>query len=351
MDLYLNEMDFMDRAFSTPLVDVRSPAEFEQGHIPGAINIPLFDNNERAEIGIAYKLNGREKAIDLGLKLTAPKLEYFITKLLEIAKDNALLFYCWRGGMRSGKFCEFARSLALNANALEGGYKAYRKLVLQDFTKPMQLIILGGATGSGKTDILKELAHSGEQIIDLEGLAKHKGSAFGAIMQPPQPTQQQFENNLHLAWNKLSANRSVWMEDESSRIGKVSIPNPLWDQMKKAPILRIDLPKPLRIQRLVAEYGMASRADLEQSLIKITRRLGGQFVALALTHLHQNELDKVVEIVLQYYDKAYAFDHEKNGNRLIYPVKTTDADPATNALLLLNNKNELEKTQATEAHG
>src|SRR5512145_3233013 len=173
--------DFLELAGTIPVVDVRSPSEFKHGHIPGAINIPLFDDKEREIVGTEYSKEGRARAILTGLQLSGPSMHTRLDQALKIAKNRKLLVHCWRGGMRSEAMAWLFSLGNIDTEVLEGGYKAYRRFVLETLSSPRKLIILGGLTGSGKTDILKYLSEAGRQVIDLERLANHKGSAFGSL--------------------------------------------------------------------------------------------------------------------------------------------------------------------------
>ena len=229
MQKELDILQFLTLAETIPVIDVRSPAEFEKGHIPGAFNIPLFNNEERAIVGTLYKQKGKNEAVLAGLDIVGPKMSSLVSEARKISVNNEVLVHCWRGGMRSGSFCWLLNTVGIKASTLKKGYKAYRNHVLQSFEKPFQIIILGGETGSGKTEILKYIREEGEQVIDLEGIAHHKGSSFGAIGQEPQPRPEQFENDLALQWNKLDPSKRIWLEDESKNIGRVFITDSLWN--------------------------------------------------------------------------------------------------------------------------
>ncbi|HFB61833.1 MAG TPA: tRNA 2-selenouridine(34) synthase MnmH, partial [Bacteroidetes bacterium] len=269
---------FLPLTDSLPLVDVRSPAEFAQGHIPGAVNIPLFNNDERAIVGIGYKNGGKEHAVQLGLEIVGPKLAGFVKQAKRLAPQKEILVHCWRGGMRSGSMAWLFETAGLKATTLEGGYKAYRRFIRQQFSRPVKMRVLGGFTGSGKTDILKILGKQGEQFLDIEAIAHHKGSVFGPLGQKPQPTNEQFENNLADAWRKFDFSKPVWVEDESRQLGKCVLPDPLFLQIRNAPLIKILVPKPEREKRLVKEYGPFKKEELAAQLIKIRERLGGQYL-------------------------------------------------------------------------
>lgn len=328
--------EFIDRSRGFPLVDVRSPAEFENGHIPGAVNIPIFDNHERAEIGTLYKLRGKDEAVERGLEIVSPKLAFFVKTVKAISLDRKAFVYCWRGGMRSASFAWLLNSAGLSASVLEGGYKRYRNHVLEYFETPLSLVLIGGPTGSGKSAILRELEARGEQILDLEKIARHKGSAFGSINELPQLPQQQFEHALFDAMQKLDAGRRVWVEDEAMAIGWNKIPLPLWKQMKSAPILKIEVPFDIRVGRLVEDYRTTDIELLRKPLLAIQKRLGGQNVNAALEHLEKGELDKVAAIALSYYDEAYHHDHVKREMKNIFLVETDSGDEKMNATRILN---------------
>jgi tRNA 2-selenouridine synthase len=243
--------EFLRESEKIPVIDVRSPGEFTQGHIPGAYNLPLFNNEERAKVGTAYVQIGKEEAIRIGYELANPKTGSFLLEAGKISKEKKILVHCWRGGMRSAKFAELLNSHGFEARTLIKGYKAYRRFVLDGFSheklQNVKLLIIGGETGSGKTEILKHIAATGEQVIDLEALAHHKGSAFGALGEEPQPTYEHFENELSFALGKLDLSKRIWLEDESRNIGRTQIPSALWEKMKEAPILRVTVPRKMRV--------------------------------------------------------------------------------------------------------
>jgi tRNA 2-selenouridine synthase len=237
--------------------------------------------------------------------------------------------------MRSGSFAWLLETAGMKATILQKGYKAYRQEVLQTFNQPLQLLVLGGKTGSGKTDILRELEKQGEQVLDLEGLAHHKGSSFGALGQEPQPTTEQFENNLHQAWLKLDTKRRVWIEDESMSIGTVHLPSGLWSQMRSAPVVFVGVPKAWRIRRLVQEYGSFSVEQLIAAVNRIQKRLGGQHHRMALDALAQGDYALVADLTLSYYDKAYLHGLSQRTSSRIFEIALPADAPAESAEKLL----------------
>ncbi len=329
--------EFLEKTLTLPVIDVRSPGEFAHAHIPGAVNIPLFDNDERAQVGTRYKQAGKDHAVLMGLEFVGPKLADFVKQSRKLTNGGVgeVLVHCWRGGMRSGSFAWLLNTAGLTASTLVGGYKAYRNRVLDSFAEPRNLIILGGKTGSGKTDILKELARQGEQIIDLEGLAHHKGSTYGAIGQLPQPATEQFENVLFSDFKSLDSTRRIWLEDESRSIGSCFIPMSLWQQMRLAPVAFVDVPKDKRVTRLVAEYTGIDHTLLVEATERIKKRLGGKVTKDALDALVSHDYVTVADLTLDYYDRAYLHGLAQREPTSVYPVNVMEDNPEKTAKELI----------------
>lgn len=328
MDLILPPADFLQERENRIALDVRSPGEYIQGHIPGAISFPLFTDDERAEVGTLYKQTGKEAALLLGLKIAGPKLERFVREAATLAPNRKLAVHCWRGGQRSQSMAWLFRQAGFDTVTLNGGYKAYRHLVLDSFSQQgIPLIVVGGQTGTGKTKILHALEEQGEQIIDLEALAHHKGSAFGAIGEQPQPTVEQFENNLHDALFRLDISRRIWVENESRSIGRIFIPDGLWAQMKEAPLYNIAIPFDCRINNLLEDYVGISVSELESAFLRIEKKLGGQHLKTALEALRVGDFATAAEIALRYYDKAYRFGLETNPSPAIRMLNFDHGNP------------------------
>ena len=293
------------------VVDVRAPAEFQQGHIPGAHNLPLFSDDERAAVGTTYKQQGRQAAVQLGLQLVGPKLGDLGSRLRSLAAegdDAPLRLHCWRGGMRSESMAWLARQLDLPVLLLEGGYKAFRRWVLTGFEQPWPVHLLGGRTGCGKTDLLLALQQRGVGVIDLEGLAHHRGSSFGNLGLPPQPSSEHYENRIALELHQLRGASQIWVEAESAQVGRCRIPNGLWRQMQQAPLLEISRPLDERLNQLVAVYGIQDPQALLEATQRIGRRLGPQRTAAALEAIEQRQWREAARQMLDYYDRCY--DHE-----------------------------------------
>jgi tRNA 2-selenouridine synthase len=296
--------DFLRQGAHIPIVDVRSPAEFAQGHIPGALNLPLFSDEERACVGTLYVQKGRTQAVQKGLEIVGPKLHHFTDFALKLHSPTVAL-HCWRGGMRSASMAWLFETVGLQCTLLQKGYKAFRQTVLDSFSQPRSLQMLGGLTGSGKTEILHALALADEQVLDLEGLACHKGSAFGSLGQAAQPGTEQFENLLFMQFSQFDAKEPIWMEDESRNVGRCAIPAALWEQMRQAPFIHIDTPREVREQRLMREYAHFEPAQLCVAIQKIEKRLGFDRCKTALEACEQGRVQEALCICLDYYDKAY----------------------------------------------
>jgi len=327
---------FLDLSY--PLLDVRAPIEFAQGHVPGALNLPLFTDDERARIGTAYKQVSQERAVHLGLEYFGPKMSAMVKAAQKLAPGKEVRLHCWRGGMRSGAVQWLLELAGFKVHLLDHGYKEYRRAVLASFAAPRQWRVLAGLTGSGKTDVLRALAAAPhhQPVLDLEGLAHHKGSAFGAIGQPPQPTQEQFENNLAAALAHLPADAPVWVEDESRQIGRLTIPTPMFEQLCIAPRWVLDVPRAARIAKLAAEYGAEDPVELAAAITRLSKRLGGLATQQALEAIATGNFERMVELVLDYYDKTYSYGlAHRSGEapQIVVPVPT--CDPAANAESLL----------------
>ena len=328
----LEIQDFL--AIAGPLLDVRSPGEYEQGHIPGAISYPLFTNEERAQVGICYKQQGRDAAVELGFDLLGPKLGDMVRQAKAIAPDRCLRVHCWRGGMRSGGVAWGLEMAGFQITTLNGGYKAYRRQAREVFSTPRKLIVLGGMTGTGKTQILHALAAQGEQVLDLEGLANHRGSSFGSLDMPPQPSTEHFENLICDRLSLLDSTRPVWIEAESKRVGTCRVPSELFQQMDAAPTLEIVRPLEERLDILVEVYGNTNRDELIAATERIRKRLGGQRTQTAIDLIRQESPREVCKIVLDYYDRTYRYDLERR-SQVIPQIDVAEHDAPAAAKLLI----------------
>lgn len=298
------------------MVDVRSEGEFKEGHIPGAVNIPILNDEERVAVGTDYRQKGQAEAIKTGFRLVGPRFLEIINHAERVAAGKDLLVHCWRGGMRSSNFCQILGMAKIKAHQLLGGYKVYRERALASCKVPMKLQVIGGYTGSGKSEILRALHQRGEQIVDLEALASHKGSAFGGLMMPPQPTTEQFQNDLFESLSRLDTSRRIWVEDESIAVGKIFLPEDFWRQLTSAPVFEIGVEKAIRIERLVKEYGHADKQEFLAAMTNITKKLGGQNFKEAKEKLFEDDMASTIDLLLNYYDKAYRTGLQNKQHRI-----------------------------------
>lgn len=297
--------------------DARSPGEFALGHIPGSINLPLLDDEQRHEVGICYKTKGRQSAIDLGFEMAGP---HFLDKIQEarrFATEGMAMVYCARGGLRSEIITWLLNKGGISSIQLTGGYKAWRNYCLTQFEIPRSWFVVTGMTGVGKTSILKALQQAGEAVLDLEHIAGHKGSAFGGLGLPEQSRQEQFENHLAVALAEIPADARCWMEDESRFIGKLRIPDALFQAKLKGSRIATERSFDTRIERVLEEYGGLPKEDLRDKTIQLTKRLGHDQVKLALEHLDAHDMQQWVSILLKYYDKMYEHGITTNKDSLI----------------------------------
>jgi tRNA 2-selenouridine synthase len=328
--------EFLSLRKTLPVVDVRSEKEFAEGHIQQAYNLPILNNEERIAVGTDYKQKGQLEAIKTGFRMVGPRIIDIVNEAEKISANREMLVHCWRGGMRSGNFCHFVGMAKLKTHQLKGGYKAYRQKAIDSFKNPFQFMVIGGSTGSGKSEILRSLAAKGEQIIDLEKLASHKGSVFGGLLMPSQPTTEQFQNDLFEEILKLDLNQRIWIEDESIAVGKIFLPEELWKRMSVSPIVEMNVDKNIRVSRLTAEYGQADKMLFLSAMEKIIKKLGGQHFNDAREHLLKGSMEATIEILLRYYDKAYATGLSKKQERIKYRMPWDGTDPSAFAGQLLN---------------
>jgi tRNA 2-selenouridine synthase len=353
---------FLKLANEYPVLDVRSPGEYNHAHIPGALSFPLFTDEERRVVGTTYKQQSREQAIKIGLDFFGPKIRKMVEEVEEIMRSwqlakskeekplpaaNCILIHCWRGGMRSAAIAWLLDLYGFKVYTLSGGYKRYRNYVLDTFKIPFEFKILGGYTGSGKTSLLKALKEKGETVIDLEGIACHKGSAFGNIGLPKQPGQEMFENLLAFELRKKLAkgqkntemekadtlltidHSPIWLEDESQRIGLVNIPKNLWITMRQSPVYFLDIPFEERLNQIVQEYGQLDREKVKDAIERISYKLGNLNAKTAISLLNEGKTRESFDILLKYYDKHYfkSLHNRKDINSLLQTITCKSVTP------------------------
>ncbi len=384
---------FLELAKQHPVIDVRSPAEYHHAHIPGALSLPLFTDEERKIVGTTYKQESREAAIKAGLDFFGPKMRKMVEEVEAVgsrqstvhspqstvdspqsAVDDSqykgsdsrftthdsriILVHCWRGGMRSGAVSWLLDMYGFKVYTLIGGYKKFRHYVLDTFRQPFRLKILGGYTGSGKTELLHALKKKGENVVDLEAIAGHKGSAFGNIGLPPQPTQEMFENRLAMELRKSIGNRQwaingdhslltihhspIWLEDESQRIGQVNIPGDLWHTMRSSPVYFLDIPFEERLKHITEEYGRLDKQKVIDAIGRIKEKLGGLNAKIAVQLLEEGNTLESFRILLNYYDKFYlkALHNREALHSLLQRIECKSVTPENASQLLLQPKQQ-----------
>ncbi|MEO1514298.1 MAG: tRNA 2-selenouridine(34) synthase MnmH [Bacteroidota bacterium] len=333
------------------LLDVRTPAEYERGHIPDALSMPLFDNAERAEIGTLYKRVSPREAFLRGLEFVGPKMANIVRQTELLVPSKKLLIHCWRGGQRSASVAWLLSNAGFDVQLLQGGYKAYRRSIHAAFDKAIDsMVVLGGLTGSGKTEVLREIKAAGEQIIDLEKIACHKGSSFGALGEKSQPTVEQFENDLYEVIRLLDPNRAIWVENESRSIGRVYLPEGLWHSMKKAPLVQLVLPFEKRLDVLVASYANYPPGQLQEAFERIQKRLGGQHLKAALEALQEQDFRTAAQIALRYYDKSYRYFVERSQVDQLISFPVEEHQPRQTAMALIDLWREQNFTNSTNSN-
>ncbi len=370
----INIEEFLKLAKQYPVLDVRSPGEYTHAHIHTAYSLSLFTDEERKQVGTAYKQQSREAAIKIGLDYFGVKMKAMVEQAESIAAEflkrtidsnaqvpppagggggGCVLVHCWRGGMRSAAVAWLLDLYGFKVYLLAGGYKAYRNWVLAQFEKDYNFNIIGGYTGSGKTLVVHELIKENKTVIDLEGLANHKGSAFGAIENMPQPGQEMFENMLGEALfvagcslteekdcntNNLQRTTKIFLEDESQRIGNLQIPMALWYTMRKAPVYFMDIPFEERLNYITDEYGKLKKETLKEAILRIQKRLGGLEAKNALNFLEQDNYKESFRILLSYYDKWYhkGLYNRENISSLLNKIPCTGVDTQINTQKLLS---------------
>ncbi len=333
-----------------PIIDARSEGEFDQSHIPNAINIPILTNSERVIVGTLYKKEGAEAATLKGFELVGPRFHEIQKSALANFPDKKILIYCWRGGMRSQILSWLLTMVGFEVFRLKGGYKTYRTHSFELVRSKLNLIVLAGRTGTGKTVLLKGLEKEGAQILDLEAIANHKGSSFGAIGQAPQPTVEQFENLLAEAIMKLDPSQATWIENESRKIGRLILPDAFYNQMLQAPLIDIHRSEGERITHIAAEYGQLPKDDLIQAVLRLKKKLGGLRTAQAIEAILEENHEDWIANLLIYYDKAYDFDLEKHESKNTISLNLEGKSETESINQLIHARSQLFPKNTHKAH-
>ncbi len=338
--------NFLELSKDSVIIDVRSPLEYAKGHIAGAVSMPLFSDEERAVVGTIYKKQGKDAAVERGLDYVGVKMSLFVRearKLTSGTNPKRILLYCWRGGMRSNSVAWLLATAGFNVEVLCGGYKAYRRYFISKLRVGYwPFMILGGPTGCGKSDILQSLSEHGEQVLDLEFIAKHRGSAFGTYgYDEPQPTSEQFSNNVFHALSHFTNDDVVWCEGESASIGKVFMIQELYQHIQASQFIHFSLPEEERLNHIMRDYGDCPKELLINSFTNITKRLGNDNAKNAIELVERGDIRSAAAIALKYYDKGYNHSIEGRKGEIVARLELSSDNPSEGAKKLIDIKNSL----------
>ncbi|MEM9283650.1 MAG: tRNA 2-selenouridine(34) synthase MnmH [Verrucomicrobiota bacterium] len=301
------------------IIDVRSPSEFAEDHLSGAVNLPVLDDEQRSEVGTVYKQESAFEARKIGAAMTSAQISrHLASHFASKSNDYHPLIYCWRGGQRSGSLATILSEVGFRVDVLEGGYKAYRREVvsaIERMARDLRLVVLNGYTGAGKTKVLELLSLQGAQVIDLEGMAQHKGSVFGGDLEHPQPSQKRFESLIYDSLLAVDLGRPILIEAESAKIGRLNLPNPLWQKMKASPVIEIETPRPIRARYLTEDYQewLGDIGRIEKTLDRLQPFHSKERLLTWKRMARNREWESLVEeLLLHHYDQKYTVGGEGN---------------------------------------
>ena len=324
------------------VIDVRSPIEYLEGSVVGSINIPLFDADERARIGVIYKKSPRAARF-VALDIIGPKLSKFIRRIHARCQDRTPVIVCWRGGMRSKSTVELLQMAGIRSLQLDGGYRRYRQNIFQelrDYQLQNQLVVIKGKSGTGKTEILAALENLGYPVLDLEGLANHRGSAFGGFEQQRPATQKNFDAHLLMQLNKARESKWLLVEGESKRIGNIFLPEFLFNKMRTAPVIEVNCAMEKRVKRIIRDYSPRShraRMNMYRALAKLGHKVSRADQAVLKQSLDNEDYAQFVHIVLsRHYDNIY--DHQLPGKDLLATIDSADIKMAAQEIAAIMDR-------------
>lgn len=336
------------------VVDVRSPKEFLEARIPGAVNLPLFGDEERAILGAAYRREGAEQAKLLGLSLAAPRLPQLVETILACAAGREIVLYCWRGGMRSRSLFSVMSAMGYSVWQLQGGYKAFRRQVVSYLNNTkigVPVFVLNGLTGVGKTLLLRELARCGAPVLNLEEMANHRGSVFGAVGLGAARSQKDFEALLFLALHDLQGAPYLLVEGEGKKIGPVVLPDFLCEAMREGAHLLLEAALDLRVERILNEYaGMTdNRQALTAAVLALQKKLGREKCELLVAKINLGDYSFAARtLCTDYYDLYYRDSQREKGDYLAV-IDLSDLGKAVSSVLDCCREKVLQNTSAGEA--
>ncbi|MFO8191488.1 MAG: tRNA 2-selenouridine(34) synthase MnmH [Bacillota bacterium] len=334
-------------------IDVRSPHEYREASIPGSLNIPLFDDAEQSRLGLLYREEGEIAARRAGLQIAAPKLPNLVEQIISVCEGKIPLLYCKRGGLRSFSLYQILNLCGVPVFRLRKGYRGFRQYVvkrLDDYQLQSRLIVLHGLTGVGKTAVLKVLEKEGLPVLDLEDLAGHRGSVFGAVGLPEQRTQKEFDALLLQELDHHRENPWIVVEGEGKRIGRVSLPPFLVEAMDEGFKVLMTASLEIRVRRIVGSYIPAEPSlellnQLKEAVNALRRRLGNKKVDLLLTELERKNFDRVAaSMCADYYDRLYS-DSRPECSRFDRQVDAEDINAAAGQIQSLLKKAEKTTTR------
>lgn len=320
------------------IIDVRSPSEFAEDHIPGSINCPVLDDEERARVGTLYKQSGPFEAKKIGAALVARNIaRHLEERFLDKARDWNPLVYCWRGGNRSGSMTHILAKIGWHAVQLDGGYKEYRRHVnteLNELPKRFQYRVICGTTGSGKSRLLQTLAARGAQVLDLEQLAAHRGSVLGNLPSEPQPSQKTFESSIWQALRHFDPEHPVFVESESKKVGQLRVPDVLIECMRTSPCISLHLPQTQRVQLLMQDYAhFVDTPELLNTQLEYLLQIHGRpKISRWQSMANAGQIETLVdELLADHYDPAYLRSIKRNFRQFTHalPVELPDISSAS----------------------
>ncbi len=321
------------------LIDVRSPSEYKSETIPGSINIPLLDDEERIKVGTVYVQESVEKAKKLGVEIVSKKLPELYNKAVSLNKEyDNLIFFCFRGGLRSSAITSLFESLGIEAFKLNGGYKKYRKYIIKalpDIVSKVKFVVIHGNTGTGKTQILKILKQKGMDVLDLESCANHRGSFFGSVGLGKQNSQKMFESLIYESLKKRKSN-VIFVEGESKRIGKNIIPECVFQKMIEGIHIRVEADLEVRVNNIIRDYVNANNDELIEALSCLKSTLGNRNIERYTDMIRKCEYKDVVrELMIKYYDPLY----KREGIGFSYTFNSNDLEKAANEIIKWSKNN------------
>lgn len=331
------QLEILDFSAYSLIVDARSPREFAEDHLPGAVNLPVVDDQQFAEVGTLHRTDAF-RAYQVGVEHSMRNIANQLPQVATVGAKDRFLVYCFRGGKRSKLWADTLRTIGYHVDVLRGGWKSYRRWVINALTslpRQLNLVVVTGPTGAGKTRLLQALRDQGEQVVDLEALAGHRGSLIGAIPATVQPTQKQFDSDLLQALRSLDPSRRIWIEDESKKIGNVQLPEALHSAIQFAPRLEVTADMAQRVLLWREDYPnlAADPVQMVSTLAAIRPLVGGEEYAAWQTLALESKVDELFErVMVKHYDPCYARTAKRSHSPQASTIQLHLADMSTAGL-------------------